>query len=447
MLKMPRVRIPILIVGGIVWMGCGNATSTPSVPSGGGGSNTSPTGSSSGGGGSTGGGVAGAGDNSLDSGNATPVDQDAAGGRASGSVGAGGPIDGGPGDSAGAGPSRTGPTQRLIYAGTNTSVEVYDIDNGHRKLKSIMVPGSAGMLRGICANSLTHAMVLFFQPTTTTGRVIAMDLLTDKEIWTKDLPTGADRGEISNDGTKLYVPGGEYSNTPVEYVLDAATGNPITQLTITKFAHDTDIGLSGKYAYLETKSSPIMSLVDIASDKIIRNLTFGDIPGPNVVDSNDTYVYANVFRFFGFEMVNVATGMVAARVPITGGTAPATAAALMNHSIALKPDETELWEGSEYSPDMFVFDTTVMPPKQTRRITVGGTTKIIHWITFSIDGAYVYPSPDHESGIPIQVYDSKTYMPVATIGYSDDLLEIDFSGGKVKTVGSQYGIGRKTPAP
>jgi hypothetical protein len=142
-------------------------------------------------------------------------------------------------------------------------------------------------------------------------------------------------------------------------------------------------------------------------------------------------------------MMSVATGTVVARVSITGVTVPPPAGQ-MNHAIALNPDETELWVGSEYSPDMFIFDTTVMPPKQTRSVRVPGGTKIVHWITFSIDGAYAYPSPDHESGIPIQVYDAKTYMPVATIGYSDDLMEIDFSEGRVVTVGSQYGNGRKT---
>ena len=329
-------------------------------------------------------------------------------------------------------------------------MSVYDIDNGHHMVKSIAnLAGAGGDLRGMCANVLLHTLYLFYFTNATVGRVIAMDLLTDKEIWAKDITPGADRGEISVDGTKLYVPAGENYTTPLEYVLDPKTGNQITQFTITANAHDTDIGVSGKYAYLETKSSPIVSVVDIASDKMVGALTFSDIAGPHVVDSSDKYVYANVFQLFGFEMADVATGKVVASVHAVGVPDPGNPAppALRNHAIALKPDETELWLGSKYSPDLFVFDVTVMPPKQTRRITVGGRYTINHWITFSIDGSYVYPSPDHESGIPVQVYDSKTYLPVATIGYSEDLFEVDFSGGSVVAVGSQYGIGRKVPGP
>src|SRR5262249_30207738 len=145
-----------------------------------------------------------------------------------------------------------------------------------------------------------------------------------------------------------------------EYILDAATGNLNKQLMITKMAHQTDIGVSGKYAYLETRSSPNMPLVDTSTDQIVRNLTFGTAPIHNVVDSTDTYVYSNVYDLFGFEVMSVATGMVVAHVAING---KGGGGGQENHGIALNPAETELWVASEYSPDMFVFDTTMMPPK------------------------------------------------------------------------------------
>jgi hypothetical protein len=83
-----------------------------------------------------------------------------------------------------------------------------------------------------------------------------------------------------------------------------------------------------------------------------------------------------------------------------------------------------------------------MPPKQIKRLTAPGYG-YTHWITFSIDGSYAYPSPDLGSGIPVQVFDTKTYQPAATIAYSEDLFEVDFTDGQVVAVGSQYGIGRK----
>jgi hypothetical protein len=447
MLEISRVAIAASVLGGVLLAACGTSPepSTPADPSGSGGMNT---GGGDGGhrGGDGGGGNSGSGGN-VASGGHTGSGGDSASGGDSG--GGGSSATAGAAGTGGAAPP-DGPVQRYIYAGSDGSmVTVYDIDNGHRKVKSIgPLPGAGGDLRGMCGNVLLHTLFLLYQ-TSGGGRVIAMDLLTDKEIWSKDLSPGADRGDVSIDGTRLYVPAGEKFTDPVEFVLDPKTGSQIDQFKITPMAHDTDIGISGKYAYLETKSSPIVSVVDIASDKVIRELTFGDVVGPHAVNGTDTYVVANVFQFFGFEMADVATGKVVARVHAEGVTDPGNPppAGLRNHAIAWKPDETEVWLGSKYHPDLFVFDMTVMPPKQIRRVTMGGGYHSTHWITFSIDGAYVYPSPEQNSGIPVQIIDSKTYKPVTTMGYSEELMEVDFSGGRVVAVGSEYGIGRKGGAP
>jgi hypothetical protein len=365
-----------------------------------------------------------------------------------GSGGAGGAsnADAGPAD-AGGGTTNTppGPRKRYLYAGNKGTVNVYDIDNNHMKVKTITPKDGGGDLRGICGSAKTHAFYLsYFGP----GRVTAVDMLTDQELWSVDTMAGADRGAVSLDGTKLYIPAGEDFAAPYEYVLDTATGKMLTQLMITSKAHDTDIGASGKYAYLETKSSAIVSVVDIATDKIIKTLKFGGVVGPHVVDSADKYVYGNVFDWFGFEMADVTTGQVVARVHGDDVNNGDGGGVLRNHGIALKPDETELWLGSKFSPDLMVFDNRVMPPKQIKRFTVGGGYGNIHWITFNIDGSYVYPAPDQNSGIPVQVIDAKTYAPTgATLSYSEDMFEADFVDGQVVAAGNEYGIGRKIPGP
>ncbi len=395
---MPRMRcvsMVLSIVGGASWAGC-SGTSEPPRPAdtsataganNSGGNTGNTTGGSSGGASGTGGSASGA-----TTGTGGPVDGSSSGGSTGngGATGTGGATPGG------------GPVQRYIYAGSaGNKVNVYDIDKGHRMIKAIgPLPGASGDLRGVCGNVLLHALYLFYQ-TSGGGRVIAMDLLTDKLIWSKDLSPGADRGDVSIDGTKLYVPAGEKYTEPLEFVLDPKTGMQIGEFKLTSLVHDTDIGISGKYAYMETKSSPLVSVVDIASSKIVRDLTFGDIVGPHAVNGADTYVVGNVFQFFGFEMADVATGKVVARVHAEGVPDPGNPdpPALRNHAIAWKPDETEVWLGSKYHPDLFVFDMTVMPPKQNRRVTIGGGYHTTHWITFSIDGAYVYPSPEQNSGV------------------------------------------------
>jgi hypothetical protein len=382
------------------------------------------------------------------SGQTQPIDStrgssSSSGGSASSS--GGGNVDAGPADAAGGATTPPAGRHRYLYAGNRGTVTVYDIDNGHKKVKSITVPHGGTDLRGICGSVQTHAFYLsYFGP----GRVVAVDMLTDTEIWSQDMTAAADRGSTSLDGTKLFVPAGEDFAAPYDYVLDTATGKTLTQFMVTAKAHDTDIGASGKYAYLETKSSPIVTVVDIAAEKVMGQLKFGGVVGPHVVDSADKYVYGNVFDWFGFEVADVTTGQVVARVQAMDVNNPGGGGMLLNHGIALKPDETELWLASKFSPSLFIFDTTVMPPKQVKRLTVGGGYGNIHWITFSLDGSYLYPAPDQNSAIPVQVYDTKTYQPTgATLAYSEDMFEVDFADGKVVAVGNQYGIGRKIPGP
>ncbi len=430
-----RLAVMGVIACGLSLAACGQSSSSASGPMGTGGTVDGGAGQSGSGGAATGAGGAG--------GQTQPIDP--TGGGSGGGGGGGGGSDAGPADVVGGTTAPPTARKRYMYAGNGGTVNVYDIDNGHKLVKSIKPPHAGGDLRGICGSVQTHAFYLsYFGP----GRVVAVDMLTDTEIWSQDMNPAADRGSISLDGTKLFVPAGEDFGAPYDFVLDTATGKTLTQFMVTAKAHDTDIGASGKYAYLETKSSPIVTVVDIASEKIIRELKFGSIVGPHVVDSADKYVYGNVFDWFGFEMADVATGQVVARVQAMDVNNPGGGGMLLNHGLALKPDETELWLGSKFSPSLMIFDTTVMPPKQIKRLTVGGGYASIHWITFTIDGSYVYPAPQQHSTVPVQVYNAKTYQPVGdTLSYSEDMFEVDFADGKVVAVGNQYGVGRKIPGP
>jgi hypothetical protein len=70
-----------------------------------------------------------------------------------------------------------------------------------------------------------------------------------------------------------------------------------------------------------------------------------------------------------------------------------------------------------------------------------------HWLTFDIDGDYAYVSPWKNSDGGTEIFDPRTHASVGTIGSSEDMLEIDFSNGKVSAVGDQFGIGRRHERP
>jgi DNA-binding beta-propeller fold protein YncE len=322
------------------------------------------------------------------------------------------------------------------------TVGVYDIDHGHRRVKvidNLQLRGTGIDLRGLSANAKTHRLFLSYM-SSSGGHIVCVDLLTDAVQWHRDYSPGVDRGDIGPEGDKLFVPSNE--NQMADYVLlvDPATGDVSGHVTVTTRSHDTDIGISGRFAYVETKSSSSIAVVDTATDQVVRNIgPFTGIVGPHAINGSDTLVVANVFGFFGFVIGNAETGQVVAQVPILATPDPG-GTGLRQHGVAWKPDETEVWvTGGAY---MHVFDMRSMPPREARLVSLPGYADT-HWINFSIDGAYAYPSAGKNSGTPIDVIDTTSYASVATIDYSEDLVEVDFIDGVVTRVGDQFGIGRR----
>ena len=75
---------------------------------------------------------------------------------------------------------------------------------------------------------------------------------------------------------------------------------------------------------------------------------------------------------------------------------------------------------------VYAFDVTSLPPKQMASVPIFKDPKERPhpgWITFGIDGRYVYP----DGGI---VIDTETKQVAARIPTSEKLLEIDFEHGK-----------------
>jgi hypothetical protein len=334
-------------------------------------------------------------------------------------------------------------TARYVYAALlGSTIGVYDIDDGHRRVKvidNLQLRGSGVDVRGLSANARTHRLFLSYM-SSSGGHVVCVDLLTDEVQWHRDYAPGVDRGDIGPAGDKLFVPTNEGQTATYELVVDPATGDVLGQVAVTAKSHDTDIGISGRFAYLETKSSNSIAVVDTSTDQVVQTIgPFTGIVGPHAVNGSDTLVVANVFGLYGFVIGNAQTGHVVTQVPILATPDPG-GTGLRQHGVAWKPDETEVWvTGGAY---MHVFDMRAIPPREAQLIPLSGYANT-HWITFSIDGAYAYPSAAKNSGTPITVIDTKTYAPAATIDYSEDLVEVDFVDGVVTRVGDQFGIGRQ----
>jgi hypothetical protein len=331
-------------------------------------------------------------------------------------------------------------TSQWLYAAFNDgTVHVYDIGDGHREVKSYRAATGVTEARGACASATAGALYLSYKAPDG-GHVVAIDLRSDHVIWSKVLQPGADRLACTPDGKKLYVPSNESFMDDELFVVDAATGTELRSIHYAPRAHDALSNLAGGRVYAEAKSSNLIAQVDTETDTVVKKIgPFAGVVGPFTVNGAETRIYGNVFGLNGFQVGDVSTGQALETVPIPGQTS--TAGGLNQHGIGLTPDEKEIWVVDGTSAVVHVFDATASPPKETHQVKTSYSR--LHWITFTIDGRFAYPSVTPMAGsFDADVIDTSTYSRVGTIGPSEEILEIDFSGNQIVAIGSQFGVGR-----
>src|SRR5262249_2755424 len=85
-------------------------------------------------------------------------------------------------------------------------IVVFDINAGYKFVKRIPtwdVPAGkeAENVKGVVANATTVRIYV-----STTKRIAAIDLLSEKKVWDKEFEGGCDRMALSPDGRTMYVP-------------------------------------------------------------------------------------------------------------------------------------------------------------------------------------------------------------------------------------------------
>jgi DNA-binding beta-propeller fold protein YncE len=335
------------------------------------------------------------------------------------------------------------PRRALYAAFDDGSIHVYDIDDGHREVESFPTVAGVSDVRGLCASAATGALYLAHKRDEA-GYVVAVDARTGRVLYSRAYQPNVDRLSCRHDGRQLFVPSNEAFTDDSLIVVDTASGDEITRIVASPRPHDCLDGPSGVRIYLETKSSPLVDLVDAEADAIVGQIgPFADIVGPFTVDSRETRLYANVFGVNGFQVADLTTGAVVATASLPGETA--VPGQLNQHGIALSPDETEVWVNDGAAAIVHVYDATQLPPVPKVDVALDATS---HWVTFSIAGDYAYVSGPKGAGVDAAVIDARTHERVASIGPSEDMLEIDFAAdGSLLQVGDQFGVGRVASPP
>ncbi|MBI5756926.1 MAG: hypothetical protein HZA46_00245 [Planctomycetales bacterium] len=340
------------------------------------------------------------------------------------------------------------PEKRLLYVaapGVRDYLEfgghgllVFDIDDGHRFVKRIKTGGldPAGKpinVKGVCACAGTKRVYI-----STIKTMMSLDLVSEKLLWEKEYEGGCDRMAIAPDGKFIYLPSFEKDHW---HVVDGLSGDVVAKIVPKSGAHNTVVGLDGKFAYLAGLRSPLLTVADTSNHTAANTVgPFSASIRPFTVNGKQTLCFVNVNELLGFEIGDISTGKMLHRVEVSGfSKGPVKRHGCPSHGIGLTPDEREVWVTDAFNQRMHIFDATVMPPKPVASIKLRDEPG---WITFSLDGKFAYPSTG-------EVIDVASRKIVATLKdetgaavMSEKMVEIHFANDKPVRNGDQFGVGR-----
>lgn len=347
-----------------------------------------------------------------------------------------------------AGEGATEPSKRSLYAVNQSadnrgSISIYDIDSGHRLVKTIQTVPNVADVKGVAASPVTGKLYVAYMDGSGTGMIYCLDVYSERIIWNRVVNPGIDRLAINPDGRLLYVPTWEGGSANYINVVDANAGETVRQVYFSNRSHDTQYPLAGP-VFQETKaedgSGNYLYLVDPNTYAVSRVGPYSGVLGPYAVDGTSSYVVNDVRGLWGMQVANLKTGQIITAT--IAGEPPGDLGLL--HGIGWSPDQREVWQNSTGSdPHVYIWDMhNPMDPIIKGKLTLG-SGRGSHWLTFGINGDYAYVAPNKNSDNGTEIFNTGTRASVGMIGSSEDLLEIDFADGKISQVGDQYGIGRR----
>ena len=346
-----------------------------------------------------------------------------------------------------AGPVLEGNGQ-LLYAVDESadirgSISVYDIEAGHRLIKTIRTVPSVADVRGVAASAVTGKLYVAYMDVSGSGMVYCLNIFSDTVLWNRPINPGVDRLAINPNGQLLYVPTWEGGSADYINVVDANTGEVVRKVHFSNRSHDTLYPLSGPI-FQETKaddgSGNYLYLIDPNSYAVSRVGPYSGILGPYAVDSSSNYVVNNVRDLWGMQVANLKTGQII--TAILPDHPPGDPGLL--HGIGWTPDQSEVWQSSSWNdPHVYVWAMdNPMAPVLKQRLTLK-TGRGSHWLTFDIKGNYGYVGPNKNSSDGTEIFNARTHTSLGRIASTEDMIEIEFADGKISRVGDQYGIGRR----
>lgn len=331
-------------------------------------------------------------------------------------------------------------TQRLLYAAEDHGfVYVYDINDGFNLLRKFEVPGT-GSYKGISADPKRGKLYL---SSYVGDQFVCVDLKTEKIDWAIPINGYPDSQAMTPDGKYIYLPkrhgrGWDVIDADLKKVvafIEVPYGNP----------HNTWCSRDGSKMYLAALGNENLYIADTKTHTIIKSVgpfeansgegwgwISNTINGPKgirpfAVSADDRFCYVNMDGILGYEIGDIATGKRIGRVEVQGFKPIRGNHLTTSHGVNITPDQKEIWVSNDAGPYVHVFDCTATPHKQIADIKLNRKNG---WISFSIDGKYVFPS----SG---DIIDAKSKQVVAQVIESEKVVEVWFEDGKPVRAGTR----------
>ncbi len=219
---------------------------------------------------------------------------------------------------------------------------------------------------------------------------------------------------ITRDGRKVYV--GIREEPGALDVIDTVSLARIKTIPVTGPVHNVYVTPDGKFAVAGSIPAATISIVDTASDTMVRSIKLSAGIRPMVLDTNadgsTKNIYVQLSGYHGFAVVDFASGRETRRIEHpaianehahTDGLQGAPA-----HGLGIPADGKTLWSTSKVYGHAYVYSLPDLKPMGS--VFVGQHPE---WITYTPDGKFAYIGAAGEN--MTAAVDVKTMKVVAKI--------------------------------
>jgi DNA-binding beta-propeller fold protein YncE len=334
--------------------------------------------------------------------------------------------------------------RRFLYVAADDRIGVYDIDRDHKLVQSISVP-QLDELHGIIASPrMRRLFVSCGGNGSSTGTVLAFDLVTSRLLWAEEYRQGANSGAITPDGRTIYMPTGTRSDNGRWNVVDPSTGAVTDSIDAGRGPHNTIVSPDGRLVYLGGRSDPYLYVASTAKNQVLKKI--GPLLSggrPFTINGRQSLSFTTANRLIGFQVSSLSTGRVLYTLRTKGFTfdrAEYEPSDTPSHGIALSPDETRVYVIDAANSYVHVYDVSGLPGRKPTELAHVKLSRrpAEGWLQLSSDGRYLYVG---DAG---DVIDTRTLERVANLVLlrkTRQSLEIDWRNGDPVGTSTRYALG------